>query len=150
MPIGDVEEHLHKLAVKMAKVRGLPEPEKERGLRIYHADFTDPEIENRMGIISAKDDIEALAKAIAICTEAEGIVLDELNEIDSEGVSRKIDIVQQVDKQSRELLHDPPAVSTDVEVKPETKTKTGAEAEKPIAKEPPQTKPKKPFRGDAR
>ena len=60
--------------------------------RVYHADFTDPEIDHRMEIIFAKDDAEAIQKAMAICNEAEGIVLDDLNEIDEDGNSRTVNI----------------------------------------------------------
>jgi len=108
MPIGDISEHLRKLDEKLIKLRGLPVPKQEKPgkheeLLIYHADFTDPEIPERMEIIVAKDDADALRQANEICCESEGVVLTGLCEVDDNADTREVTIPTQED----EIMPDP-------------------------------------------
>jgi len=109
MPIGSIQEHLESLDKKLADIRGLPLPAKKDELKIYHADFHDPEIPERMEIIVAKDDAEAMRQAYDFCKEAEGITLLELNEVGRDGDARELDI----DEPPVELLPDPTITTAD-------------------------------------
>ena len=104
MPVGDTQEYLEKLDKKLAEIRDIPwqtqgEPQQENQQgsrqdeqRIYHADFSDPQIPERMEIIWAKDDAHALEQANEICGEAKGILLLELKEVDNGGNERWVSI----------------------------------------------------------
>jgi len=68
-----------------------PVPMREQeNLKIYHADFYDPEISERMEIIAAVDDLDAWQKANCICAESEKIRLLELNDVDENGDMREV------------------------------------------------------------
>ncbi|MCL1842617.1 MAG: hypothetical protein FWF79_02270 [Defluviitaleaceae bacterium] len=98
MPVGNTREHLEILDRKLAELRGLPEPtqqEKQDSLRIYHADFYDPEDSERMEIIVAIDDADALRQAKEICIESTGVLLAELNEVDENGEMREVSFTPQ-------------------------------------------------------
>ena len=101
MPIGDTKEHLAQLDKKLVELRG--EPTLKETLRIYHADFTDPEISDRMEIIAAKDDADALRQANEICEEIAGVTLVELNEVYDNGDTRGVSI----HPQEAEIMPDP-------------------------------------------
>ena len=66
----------------------------QENLKIYHADFNDPDIPNRMEIIAAKNDTDAIMQANDICNEAIGVALVDLNEIDENDNSRQVSITQ--------------------------------------------------------
>jgi hypothetical protein len=83
MPVGDTKEHLAKLDKTLLELR--EELDTEDNLRIYHAEFIDPEISDRFEAFAAKDDNDALEQAKEMCEEADGIVLSELYEVDMEG-----------------------------------------------------------------
>ena len=95
MPIGDTQEHLEKLGKKLAELHGEPEPtqqEQQDNLRIYHADFSDPE---RKEIIAALDDVDALRQANEICAEVTGLTLVEFNEVYENGNMREVPLKMQ-------------------------------------------------------
>lgn len=62
----------------------------QNSLKIYHADFYDPEVKERMEIIAAVDDMDAWRQANEICAEGKGIKLLELNEAEENGDMREI------------------------------------------------------------
>ena len=107
MPVGDTKEHLSKLDEKLRELRGEPTPEEI--LRIYHADFSDPDILERMEIIAAIDDADALRQAKEICAESSGITLVELNEVDESGDTREVSI----HTQAAEIMPDPTITVTE-------------------------------------
>lgn len=101
MPVGDIKEHLVLLDKKLLDLRGEPTPKET--LHIYHADFTDPEISDRMEIIAAKDDADALRQADEICAEGSNIVLVALAAVDENGDTREVVIPTQ----EPEIMPDP-------------------------------------------
>ena len=74
----------------------------EQNLKVYHADFNDPEIDERMEIIMAKDDADAISQANEICREAEEITLLALHEIDNNHDSREVNLTLPTTTQKHE------------------------------------------------
>ena len=110
-------------------------------LRVYHADFTDPEIDERMEIIRARDDADALRQANIICEEAEGIALVELNEIDEDFNSREVEIPRNAVVQETRNNATLPSVRKEAETQAVSDNKSSPSKE---------TKPKKQYRGEDR
>ena len=122
MSVGDIAEYLMTLDKKLLEQRGEP----QNNLRIYHADFNDPEISERMEIIAAVDDADALQKASEICAESDGIVLVELNEVLANEEMRKVPLPSQ----EAEIMTDPakPAQEKSAEKPPKPKRKHRGES----------------------
>ena len=159
MPVGDIKEHLEKLEGKLLELRG--ESKTKETLRIYHADFSDPEVHERMEIIVAKDDKDALRQADEICGESDSIFLLELSNVNDAGDVQGVEIAAKdieiftnlkLSKEYRERITAPT-------VEPPTTINTAADkrqtekiGSKPQiqASQDATNKPKKPSLGDSR
>ena len=98
MPVGDTKDYLTALDKKLLHLRGELDPKET--VRIYHADYNDPEHKE---VIAAVNDADALKQATEICTEATRLVLVELNEVGENGDMREVEIPAQ----AAELMPDP-------------------------------------------
>ena len=114
----------------------------QKEFRTYKAELSDPEIPDRMEVLAANNDADAIKEAQELCEEGEGIVLLELHELDDNyDIIRNVDLSPQMTVAATQKS---PNTSQDVTTANETASKVATSTQDSL---PP---PKKQKRGTDR